>query len=519
MNLSTKTLLFLALGLLLFRPASADAKPNVIIFMVDDLDVRSYQDLLRGNFLPHIKRELVDKGTSFDQSFVTNAVCCPSRATMLTGQYTKNHGVLTVARGIGYWLSGAHAGGENHTLATWLKAAGYRTAHLGKYLNGYGYLTAREYVPPGYDEWHGLLDPGTYQVYNYSINENGVPRRYGQLEKDYQTDVLAFKAGNIINGHFTERPNQPLFMVLTPMAPHIELGTTNKDLGYAGHFYETIRPAPRHLRFVDGDPSNGEVPAPTLQPSFNEADVSDKPAFFSELPGLDDAARAAMVSQYKNRLAAMMAVDDMFGKVVAALAAQKQLDNTVILFTSDNGYFFGEHRLSSKLFAYEESARVPLVIRGPGFAQGRTSSAIALNIDIAPTVTQLSGAVPSRVVDGRSLVSILRDPSAPWSRKQFLIEHYQEQSADGSLGDLSPESNQAIRRITTTDNALYVQWYENPFLQQVVTFFEFYDLRLDPYQLANSHPGLPNATQCSWATLMSNFRTCRGAACRTLEDQ
>jgi arylsulfatase A-like enzyme len=496
--------------------------------MLDDLDERSLSDLLanRGTldaahaagWIPNIA-SLIAGGTRFTNSFVVNAVCCPSRASYLSGQYVQNHGVLTVAKGISYWMSGSAAGGEQETIATWLQRAGYYTGHLGKYLNGYGYMTQRTYVPPGYHDWQALLDPSTYRVYNYSINDNGTVVDYGSAPTDYQTDVLRQRAKAFVLDHAAgAHAAKPFYLTLTPIAPHIEVIPSDAPMDdYRHHFYELIRPAPRHLHLVDGDLTNGEVPSYTDKASFNE-DNADKLGWFQALPAIDVATRAARDRQYKHRLASILAVDELIGDLVATLGALGKLDSTVIAFTADNGYHFGEHRLSSKLVAFDESIRVPLAIRGPGITAGATSTRPVLNIDLAPTYVALSGAAAGRVVDGRSLIPLLQSPAASWSRKQFLVDHYDENMDSVLEVDLSPPTYKAVRRVSGTENKLYVSWREHfEQLPNQVTYREYYDLAADPLQLTNTAGQLTLAQRLAFDNLVRDFEGCSGQGCRDLE--
>lgn len=508
-------------------PAVANA-PNIVTIMLDDLDVTSLSDLLanRGRldaahaagWIPNIA-SLVAGGTRFSNGFVVNAVCCPSRASYLSGQYVQNHGVLTVAKGISYWTSGVGVGGEAETIATWLQRAGYYTGHVGKYLNGYGYLTPRGYVPPGYHDWQALLDPGTYRVYDYSINDNGVVVDHGAASADYQTDVLRRRAREFLLDHAAgAHAAKPFYLTLTPIAPHVEVIPTDAPMDdYRRHFYELIRPAPRHLHLIDGNDANGEVPSYADKASFNE-DNADKLAWFQALPAIDAATRAARDRQYKHRLASILAVDELIGDLMATLGSLGKLDRTLIVFTADNGYHFGEHRLSSKLVAFEESIRVPLVIRGPGVAAGATSAAPVLNIDLAPTFLALSGAAAGRVVDGRSLVPLLQSPSASWPRKQFLVDHYDEAMDSALESELSPPTYKAVRRLSGTEDRIYVSWRER-FEQfpDLVTYREHYDLAVDPLQQTNTAGQLTAPQRLAFDNLIRDLERCAGQRCRDLE--
>ena len=319
------------------RAAAQSLRPgfplNIAVIMVDDLDVGSTETAVANHFMPNLKQYLIDPGMTFSESFVTESLCCPSRSTYLTGQYTHNHGMLR---------NGGDAGGfdkldHTSTLAVCLSASDYRTGHVGKYLNGY---TFEHLVPPGWEEWHGLVDPTTYCMYDYTISHNGSPKTYGHSAADYQTDVLA----GLTEAFIWNSDPRPFFLSVAPLAPHRE--------SYCNP--ASIRPAPRHegtVRLL--------LPRP---PSFNEPDMSDKPTWMQQLPQRDPVALARL---YNQRIEALRAVDDLIGRVVNALQRVGKLKNTVLLFTSDNGYLLGQHRWESKILVYEESIRVPLVIRIP----------------------------------------------------------------------------------------------------------------------------------------------------------
>lgn len=589
-------------------------KKNIITIMLDDLSVEVFDDLVSNGLVPNIKTHIIDRGLTFSNSFSTNPVCCPSRATYLTGQYSMNNGVLDVATGIRYWLDpkSPSYGGESNTIATWMQKGGYYTGHVGKYLNGYGMNTGKlvgtlRYVPKGYDTWYGLLDPSTYRTYEYVMIERKnpsdttiamyYPKKYSStLEKDsyptywyfkeindvykvnrpeayrfkpneiiaenYQTDVLASKA----LAFFEDRDkSKPFFLSLMPMAPHIEFNALNVELskkyGYKSHFRETITPAPRHVPLVPFLPS--PLKRLMAKESFNEANLSGKPNFFKDKKLLNQSDISALEEQYRSMMASMLAVDDMVGEVVQKLKNQKEYDNTVIIFTSDNGYMFGEHRLSSKVFAYEESARVPLIIAGYR-EKGSACDALVLNNDLAPTIADIAGIKSDRVVDGRSVSKLLEDKNSSWERKQFLIEHYLDLEAvvfindipvigpwivnfgasrsvvGGGLSqlDMTPNDFKAIRRLTDRENYVYIESYKNKFQLNLFNqanvkevpapqFVEFYYINQDPTQVNNLAP-VKKSELKSWLThgagklngeLVDKFLKCSGHACRDLENQ
>ena len=446
----------------------ADARPNVVVFMTDDQNVSSLA------VMPNVKTLLASAGTTFVNNFVAYPLCCPSRATYLTGQYPHNHGVMAnVAPDGGYYqLRG------DETLPVWLGRAGYQTAHVGKYLNGYGTQDPLE-IPRGWGEWYGSVDPTTYRMWGYTLNENGTLVTYGQDDVEdpalYQTDVYARKAVDYIN---RKAPGDaPFFLSVAPLAPHTEAGWA------ATHGDRNPRPAPRHR----GAFANAPLPMP---PSFNEADVSDKPAHIRALPLLGNPAIAQITKTYRSRLESLLAVDEAVKSIVDALTARGELSRTLFIFTSDNGWLQGEHRIpSGKIHPYEESIRVPLIVRGPGVAAGATRTMLSGNIDLAATVLAAAQAVAGITVDGRSLLGT----TAP-SRPSLLVE-----TGPRSTG---ARWYAAIR----TPRFVYV---EHSTLER-----ELYDLSVDPYQLLSRHADPAYAqVRAALAEQLHQLQACAGPTC------
>jgi arylsulfatase A-like enzyme len=378
--------------------ASAAGRPNIVVIMTDDQVVESMR------VMPQTRGLIGSAGVTFDKSMVTYALCCPSRATFLTGQYPHNHGVRSNSR-----PEGGHAKlDHSNTLPVWLQGAGYVTGHVGKYLNGYGIVDSLE-IPPGWTEWYAGTSGDEYNYYNYAVNENGTVVRYGATPDDYQADVYTGKALDFIH---RRAPNAaagttPFFLFVTYLAPHnggpVEPGDpSDPNLG-------TPVPAPRHKgRFA------GEVlPA---SPAFNEADMSDKPVSMRNRALLTTTQVSEIREAYRQRLESLLAVDEGVARIIGALQNDGVLDNTLVIFTSDNGYFHGEHRLlSGKTLPYEPAVKVPLLIRGPGTAPGRRVSALVANIDLAPTIVEAAGVTARRTMDGRSLWPFLSGGQTAWS--------------------------------------------------------------------------------------------------------
>jgi arylsulfatase A-like enzyme len=489
-----KLLLSLAL---VFVPCASQARPNFLVIMVDDLSVNEYEAALAENVWRDIEDKIVEEGVEFTNAFVSTSLCCPTRATLLTGQHSHNNNVKDNKLPLG----GATRIDDASTLPVWLQAVGYRTGLVGKYLNGYGTDADSSpkddptYIPPGWNDWQALISAG---MYGYKINDNGVTVAYGSAPSDYQTDVLKDRALDFIE-ESEDQDGQPWFLLVTPFAPHLEPGQIAPGCGGSKAFKETIRPAPRHIGTLDEDVRLDHGPA------FNEANMSDKPPILRGLGSLTSLDIECSESFWRTRLEAMKAVDDLVDDLVEELDDEHELSDTVIIFTSDNGYFFGEHRLNKKVIGYEEAMRVPLVIRAPGYEEDEVSSRFVLSTDLSPTIVQLAGATNGIAPDGRSLVPLLANPSAPWRRRIF----------GEYLGSLINGKTFHLVRTGPDDSAApndsYIVWSDGA--------TEYYDLDADPHQLnsRHNHPEtLDERTHLE--TLLTEFKTCRAASCATIED-
>lgn len=448
-------------------PAAGDGRPNILVIMTDDQTV----DQMRA--LPKTRALLAAHGTTFSNSFVDFALCCPSRSTFLTGQYAHNHGVQ--ANG------GPHGGyphlDHSNTLPVWLQEAGYYTAHIGKYLNNYGVDSPAS--PPGWSRWFGLIDPTTYRMYGYKASDEGTPVSFGDAARDYQTDVIAARAEEVLRSRAGSR--QPFFLTVAPTSPHLER---------IGKEQTPPRPAPRYAgRFAEQ-----QLPA---KPSYDEADVADKPDHVSRRPRLSPAKQLHVAETYRACLASLLAVDDLVERLVKALDDTGQLGRTVIVFTSDNGFYFGEHRISEgKYLPYEEAIRVPLIIRdgrNGGFPAGVTVDPMVSNLDLAPTLVALTGARARRKMDGRPLLPLALDPRKGKDRT-LLIEGY------GEGKDKPPFA--AVR-----DPRWFYAEYRNGDR-------ELYDLHSDPFELRSLHADpAAAAVRQDLARRLARLRACSGASC------
>jgi len=418
-------------------------QPNILFIMADDLDVESVRHM------PRVQELLADQGVTFENSFVTSPLCAPTNATILTGQYNYNHGVINNLYPSGGFQKFLESGGEQSTLATWLQDAGYHTARVGKYLIEYPIDST--YIPPGWNDWYSTGSFGGARYLDYMVNDNGQLVQFGSAPEDYVTDVLTAKVVDLID-QAEANDAQPFFVQLTPGAPHGDRARNGPPV-----------PAPRHVGMF------AWAQAPRT-PSFNEADVSDKPPSIRNLPLLTDAQIAAIDHEYRTRLEALQSLDEGIGRIIDTLAARGEMGNTYIVFTSDNGYHLGQHRfVGGKFQIYEEDIRVPLIIRGPGVQVGATVPQMAVNIDLAPTMARWGGATADRIMDGQSLTPLLGAGGATQNwRKDFLVELYHH---------LPPVQQGDVIKALRTEYEVYVEYRSGP--------RELYDLRTDPYQLQN----------------------------------
>ena len=446
-----------------------EKRPNVVVILTDDQNEASVRVMRK------VEHKLRDEGTTFENFFATFPLCCPSRATLLTGQYAHNHGVLSNRPPSG----GYEAFDDSDTLPVALKDEGYRTGWVGKYLNGYGKRDGdRTEIPAGWDDWYAPVNETESRMFGFKLNENGRTRRYAKRPRNYQTDVFARKATRFIR---ESRDREPFFLVMATGAPHGERGRTR---------YPNPRPAPRHRgRFK-------HVPLPR-PPSFNPRDVSDKPFFVRERKVLGGKRRTRLEERNRARLGSLMAVDDAVGRIVRTLNEEDELRDTLVIFTSDNGFLLGEHRLGGKnrrFWLYEELAGVPLIMRGPGIPKDSKRWQITGNIDLVPTILDLAGAEPARVLDGRSLLPLLRDRHRA-ARRAVLLETE------------SPARARAVR----TRDYMYAE-YGRPGGE---IERELYDMRADRFQLKNKdrNPKLEKTRQ-KLARRLEVLRDCTGHECR-----
>jgi N-acetylglucosamine-6-sulfatase len=435
-------------------PTPAPDPPNLILILTDDLDMLATPELTR------IRELIADQGMAFTRAYVSMPVCGPARASLMTGQYPHNHGVVDNHPPLGGFP--AFRRHEASTIATWLQSAGYRTSLVGKYMNDYPLGVADNYIPPGWDDWYGHLSAfEDDRFFDYWVNDNGVVRRYGTAQEDYSVDVETARAVAFIDDA-AGRP-EPLFLYLAPEAPHVP---ADYPLRHGAAFAYAV--APR-------------------VPSFNEADVRDKPSPVRQQPLLTKDRIDWLDNLQRRRLRSLLAVEDMVAGVLKALSETGRLDNAYVVFTSDNGLLMGQHRLvHKKRAAYEESIRIPLMVRGPGVRVGSVGQPVQL-LDLAPTLLELAGVPAPDSLDGRSLVPFLRGEAPPSWRSDVIVE----------LND-----SHALR----TPDWLYAELDTEE--------FELYDMHTDPFQVDSLHRRMDPVLMQELSERIQVMLSCRGASCR-----
>jgi len=447
--------------------AAPNGRPNIVLIQSDDQTAAQ----LTRKVMPNTSQLLIQHGTTFKRSIATTAQCCPSRASLLTGQYAHNHGVTSNA--VGY----PALEDKNNVLPVWLQQDGYRTIHVGKFLNAYErFADPPSEVPPGWDQWRAVLGRTTYYDYDYFVNGRVV--HHGSQPEDNVTQVFNRHAARLVRKYAPDR--RPFYLQLDHRAPHTALRHDP-----FGHCARAPMPEPRDEElFKDASP-----PRP---PSFNESDMSDKPAFINTKPKLGALERKQVRKHWRCALASLAGVDRGVAKVYRAVKDAGELRKTMFIFISDNGQFYGQHRIiSGKVLPYEEALRLPLVIRLPkryrdGAPRVPKTGRPVGNIDLAPTILDLAKAEPCppagscRTMDGRSLMPLLTR-SGRWPTGRGLLTEYR-------VRDLGRHSTCEFAGIRIR-NTIYVEHSRvvDPSTGQCVAADqrEWYDLKQDPFELDN----------------------------------
>ena len=464
-------------------------QPNIVVLLTDDQTVEQMRAL------EETRRRVFDGGTEFVNSFVTYPTCCPSRATLLTGQYAHNHDVR--------WNAPPTGGFQNFqdqetALPVALTNAGYSTIHLGKYLNGYGFFQEDRFTPPGWTDFKALVSPSDGQYFDFTVWDNGAM----VTPEGYLTDVMTEFAVEAIERESAS--GKPIFLHMAYTAPHGAFGFPlgEKELAAVAEELEPTEgdleikspvPAPRH----EGTLRDEQLPRPA---SLNEDAMDDKPRHVRGKRALTDDDIEEIERNYIAELESLLAVDESVVRILDTLERLDELDDTVVMFTSDNGFFHGEHRLPfSKYLPYEESIRVPLAMAGPGVPVGASVETLVSNVDLAATILDLASAESLRPLDGRSLVPLLEEPEDRWDRVIYL-------EGTAPEGPFRPQYR-GIR----SPRWVYVEYSHGG--------RELYDLQRDPFQLSNlANDPESQAVAAGYAALLDVYGRCAGSECNEIGD-
>jgi len=450
------------------------ARPNLIVVVLDDADVDITESM------PRFRALFKDEGVSFTANLANTPLCGPARALLLAGQYAHNTKVYYNNGPEGGYTPWRAGGFDEKNIGVWLQAAGYRTGIFGKYMNDFPLGAAESFIPKGWDDWRVVLSDREARNHHFTLNENGSLKIYDEKEGDYQTDVLSARLLDFVRSK-KSTGDAPFFAYLALSAPHVP-----------------PEPARRHLAAFPGEKA-------PRKPSYDEADLSDKPeALREQAERLTPWWGREIDKTYREMRQSLLSVEEAMEALVKTLEETGELHETYIFFTSDNGWFRGEHRIPTEKYApYEESIRVPLYVRGPGVPRGRRLGQVVGLVDLPPTLLELAAAPRALIaaVDGRSLTPLLKasaGPQTPW-RESMLIEHF------GGGAPFRVRSYTGVR----SAHDVYVEYASGE--------REYYDLVKDPYQLDNAAKELSPERLTRLSDRVAALKDCAGESCRSAE--
>ncbi|GGD12229.1 sulfatase [Nocardioides daphniae] len=467
-------------------------KPNILLITVDDASATDVLDM------PHVQRLIADEGATVDTALAPTPICVPARASLLTGQYTHNHGALGISGPYGSVTSFMGDGKDDDTLPVWLNAAGYETFFVGKYLNGYGKNNGTEtYVPPGWTRWLASVDTTTYDYDKTQLSNNGAVE---EVSSTYNADGFAERVDDLLGQ--PRRTTRPWFLNVNYVAPHFGGPWEDDDPKYVEQEVRGNDSARTNPRFP---------PTPYVHPddrdSFATRELPDDPSMFYDVPDQQAGRERKFLAKpkrkrylrelHQQRLESLQAVDRAVGRHVETLEESGQLDDTVIVFTSDNGYSVGQHNLDGKLFFYEPQLTVPLVIRGPGVRPDSTVESVVTHADLPVTLAAMAGATPSRPVDGLDVSRLLEQP-----------EKYVDRVVPLEAYAVDAQDDQRLYSGIRVGN----RW---KYARMKSGFEEVYDLVEDPYELTNLAERRPALT-AQLRRLDERYRDCAARTCPQL---
>ncbi|OTB18106.1 hypothetical protein K445DRAFT_308751 [Daldinia sp. EC12] len=493
-------------------------QPNVVFVLTDDQDVH----LSSLDYMPLVKKHLLEKGTRFSSHYATTAVCCPSRVTLWTGKFAHNTNVTDVSPPYGGYPKFVSQGFNDNYFPVWLQEAGYNVYYTGKLFNVHTVENYNSPAPGGFTGSDFLLDPYTYNYLNSTFQRNGEePRSY---EGQYSTDVLAEKAYGLLDEAVDA--GKPFFLVAAPVAPHANV--VMKDSASDGHrdldnlpfeFTEPV-PAERHKHLFKDE----KVPRTA---NFNP----DKPSganWIFQLPQQNSTNVEYNDHFYRQRLRSLQAVDELVDGLIQRLDAYDILGNTYFIYSSDNGYHIGQHRLQpGKSCGYEEDVNVPLIVRGPGITANYTANGVVTtHADLAPTFFDLLGIKQRDDFDGAAIPVTkerIEEVKVKGERREHAgIEYWGMAMGEGiyNRNPLEHNTYKALRVSGPGYNLYYSVWCNNE--------HELYDLNVDPGQLHNLFPSSESTTSSTAAVagypvekvvarldaLLLVLKTCAGTTCQ-----
>ncbi len=454
-------------------PSLSDVK-NVVFILADDLDWNLF------NQLPRMVA-LRDQGMTFTNHTVTDSLCCPSRVSILRGQYIHNHKVISnISETGGGWPTFRKRGEEKDCLPVWLSNAGVTTALYGKYLNDYPEKRSQAtYVPPGWDEWAVPISRGdSYTGYNYVLNENGKLKPFGKEPQDFLNDVITNKAAN-----FIRTAQEPFFLELSTYSPH--------------------RPAPVARRNLN---KQGGAIAPRT-PLYNTYGI-DEPAWLSGTRLLNAKQLANVDKQWRKRAKSAESVADSVQALMAMLKATGKDKNTLVVVTADNGYHMGERRMfKGKRTPYASDTVVPMIVIGPGVPAGATVNEMTSTIDLAPTFSEVLGTSAPNWVDGRSIMGFLPAGETP--------SNWRDAALSESLGISTPDDPDYQKNAPPQFFALRTpKWL---YVEYVDGSRTLYNRENDPFEMVNLIKSADPLLVASLSAQLMQLSTCSGDTCRVAD--
>jgi arylsulfatase A-like enzyme len=461
------TLLFLTHALVSNAQLQDTAKPNIIFILTDDYAANLV------DFMPNLKA-MQGEGVTFSQYYVSNSLCCPSRASIFTGMLPHNTGVQTNTRPNGGYEVFMEEGNAGESFCVALQQAGYKTAMMGKFMNGY--LPRKHKPVTGWTDW--FVSGNGYRNFDYDINNNGQLQHFGNAPADYLTDVLSARTDSLIKAW----KNNPFFIEIATFTPH-------------GPFI----PAPRHQMLFN------DAKAPRT-PAFNKKADSTAPTWMRELKPLGNKQVDRIDNIFRNRLRCIMSIDEMLGNIRKVLNEAGISRRTYIFFSSDNGYHLGDYSmLQGKQTPFDIDIRVPLIAAGPHVAKGSLQQAIVSNIDLAPTFAALAGVTLPGTADGKDIQHLLREKHTEkidW--RHFAIIEHRRVAYDSNDPDRQEAADGRLPSYTALrfQHLLYVEYETGE--------VSCYDVRKDPYELKNMAASLPAEKRKKLHSILLAAKACGG---------